>query len=362
MSKKKSDAAAGENGIKVGRPMNVYVTKDSPAGRAYEKARGLPIDPKILAPGLPKTPAQDLVFHGGKTIHDLHFVNYYVGGKSSWDTGEVTSIDKAIAGAMSDRQLNNVMAQYFDDDNISSKFERSEILEGDIPATFFKDTGEKLLENLHSDGKLDNFDLGSTVFNFILPKKMVLSTDLSTDLSGEASRSTQKKPNHRDNDNDEAGDKPFFPEREADSTRGLGGFHGSMHVGTGGGQKTIYYSFNVYSEKMDNGRINGIPVFDENWKNIVATLYHELNEARTDPDVGDVINGGSINLLGWNSRRGQECGDFPVEEAFGAGKPGLVMNEVAIDGNQIVPIQLQYSNFVHGPEGRIPNPHPHNPH
>jgi hypothetical protein len=26
-------------------------------------------------------------------------------------------------------------------------------------------------------------------------------------------------------------------------------------------------------------------VFDQPWKNVLATFYHELNEARTDPDV-----------------------------------------------------------------------------
>jgi hypothetical protein len=30
---------------------------------------------------------------------------------------------------------------------------------------------------------------------------------------------------------------------------------------------------------------NGIPAFDESWKNVVATFYHELVEARTDADV-----------------------------------------------------------------------------
>ena len=353
---KNSGFAAGTSEVKAGLPMNVYVTSDSDAGRAYEKTRGLPIDPNALAPGLPKTPAEDLVFHGGKTIHDLHFVNFYLGGKSSWDLEEVKSIDQAIDGAMSDRQLNNVMTQYFDDDNISSKFDGSEILEVDTPPTFFNDTGEKLVEDLHSEGKLDNFDLESTVFNFILPKKIVLETKTSE----QAAKSTQKKPDHNDDDKDEDGEKPFFPEVEANSLRGLGGYHGSIHRETGESRKTIYYSFNAYSEKMDDGRTNGIPVFDENWKNIVATLYHELNEARTDPDVGDVIKGGPIELLGWNSRNGQECGDFPVEEAFGSGNPGLVMKEVAIDGNQVVPIQLQYSNFVHGPEGRISHPHPRN--
>jgi hypothetical protein len=39
---------------------------------------------------------------------------------------------------------------------------------------------------------------------------------------------------------------------------------------------------------------------------------------------------------------------------------GLVMKEVPLtDGSGVVPIQLQYSNFAHGPEGPIPSPHPH---
>jgi len=39
--------------------------------------------------------------------------------------------------------------------------------------------------------------------------------------------------------------------------------------------------------------VNGIPVFDEPWKNVVATFYHELNEARTDADVEDAIRAGN---------------------------------------------------------------------
>jgi hypothetical protein len=45
----------------------------------------------------------------------------------------------------------------------------------------------------------------------------------------------------------------------------------------------IYYA--VYSEIRPDGIVNGIPVFDQPWKNVLATFYHELNEARTDPDV-----------------------------------------------------------------------------
>ena len=41
----------------------------------------------------------------------------------------------------------------------------------------------------------------------------------------------------------------------------------------------------AYSEVLPDGRENGIAVFDESWKNVVATLYHEIIEFKTDPDV-----------------------------------------------------------------------------
>ncbi len=107
------------------------------------------------------------------------------------------------------------------------------------------------------------------------------------------------------------------------------------------------------------GTTNGIPVFDTPWKNVVATFYHELNEARTDADVEDAIKAGNdptaTKFLGWTSRQGEECGDFPV---FEANPLTLVFQEVSLTtGNGKVPIQFQYSNAVHGPEGPIPNPH-----
>ena len=51
----------------------------------------------------------------------------------------------------------------------------------------------------------------------------------------------------------------------------------------------VYYSVDVFSERRPDGSANGIPVFRERWKNVVATLYHELQEARTDPDVEDAF-------------------------------------------------------------------------
>jgi hypothetical protein len=121
---------------------------------------------------------------------------------------------------------------------------------------------------------------------------------------------------------------------------------------------TLYYAVGVYSERRANGSRNGIVAFDKPWKNVVATFYHELNEARTDPDVEQVIQGGHASLLGWTSRQGEECGDFPV---FEANPLTLVFQEVPIAGAGTAPVQFQYSNFVHGPEGLIPTPDPPSP-
>jgi hypothetical protein len=121
------------------------------------------------------------------------------------------------------------------------------------------------------------------------------------------------------------------------------------------GANTLYYAVGVYSEQRADGTANGIPVFDLPWKNVVATFYHELNEARTDPDVQQVIAGGRSSLLGWTSRRGEECGDFPV---FEANPLSLVFQEVPLTKGGTAPVQFQYSNYVHGPEGPVATPRP----
>ena len=137
----------------------------------------------------------------------------------------------------------------------------------------------------------------------------------------------------------------------------MSGYHGSVVVADEG---RVYFSVGVYSERFANGTTNGIPVFAQPWKNMVATLYHQLVEARTDPDVEDAIRY-SVDLnadrnLGWVSDSGQEVGDFPIH----ADVPlTSVVREVPLaDGSGHVPVQLPYSNFVHGPEGPISMPHP----
>jgi hypothetical protein len=136
-----------------------------------------------------------------------------------------------------------------------------------------------------------------------------------------------------------------------DSEHGLGGYHGSIHVK----RHTIYYAVAVYSEGT-----NGIAVFPEGWKNTCAVFYHELCEARTDPDVEDAIRAGSSprahDFLGWYSPRGGEIGDIPLEEA-GANLASVLKEVKLASGSGSVPVQLMWSNAVAGPEGPIARKH-----
>jgi hypothetical protein len=201
---------------------------------------------------------------------------------------------------------------------------------------------ENLVNTLYTDGKLGGYDLTSTIFNVMLPSGTVLS-DQDTGSGG----SPHKRHGHPRKHHAAEGVK-----EAVDSLHGLGGYHGSIHAG----QDTIYYAVGVYSEQQPDGTVNGIPVFDQPWKNVVATFYHELNEARTDADVEDAIRAGNgTSLLGWVSQQGEECGDFPV---FEANPLTQVFQEVELtDGSGTVPIQFMYSNAVHGPEGPISQPH-----
>jgi hypothetical protein len=304
--------------------------------------------PSALAPGLPATPEHDLTFHGGSTIADLVFTNFYVGGSDAWQPSDIQSIDKALAAAMSDKDLNNVMCQYFPTGQISSTFRGSQVLVGPPPQTVSQGDVETLVRTLYQAGTLDGFDLKSTVFNFMLPSGTILNTNAapttgtisasveSAQLMSTATKSAQVGLPH---------------EEEEDSTQGLGGYHGSIHVGPAPNEQTVYYAVGVYSDQRPDGTVNGIPVFAQPWKNVVATFYHELNEARTDPDVEDAIRAGNdpsaVQFLGWTSSQGEECGDFPV---FEANPLSQVFQEVELtDASATVPIQLQYSDADHGP-------------
>jgi esterase/lipase superfamily enzyme len=333
--------------------MRVFVRPKSKAERGFRSRAVMPRT-ETLAPGLPLTPEHDLVFRGGKIIANLSFVNFYVGGYGAWNLNDMESIDRGLYDAMFDKNLNNVLAQYYPGEQISSKFLGSQVLAGPPPAVVSLGDVKNLVTTLFNAGQLDNIELSSTVLNFMLPSGTILNTNdtpttatinASLESLGTRARTPEAPPNEPVAHNDE------------DSTGGLGGYHGSVHVGAAP-RTTVYYAVGVYSEQLPDGTANGLPVFDKSWKNVVATFYHELNEARTDPDVEDAIRTGNdpnaVNYLGWTSEQGEECGDFPL---FEASPLSQVFQEVALtDGSGTVPVQFLYSNATHGPEGPIAAP------
>src|SRR4051794_22908853 len=90
-------------------PMNIVAARGTRAAHRARSRGGLPgttaVVPEAIAPGLPATPAHDLVFHGGKTIPSLTFTNFYIAGDSAWAQGDMKNIDHALAAAMSDPHL-----------------------------------------------------------------------------------------------------------------------------------------------------------------------------------------------------------------------------------------------------------------
>lgn len=273
-------------------PLDVVVRPCSEAAASYESA--------VLAPGFGRDPSLDLRFFGGKTLPHLRYTLVYLG---EWSPHERVELDHALAAAMRDRGLNNMLAQYFPGAGVTTTFTGSLMHPGPVPERVERDRVEALVAEL---------ELGPTVTCLLLPKGAVLVDN-----------------------------------GDVDSLHGLGGYHGSVKVNG----KERYYAVAVYSDGD-----NGIVAFDEPWKNVCATLYHELQETRTDPDVEDAIRLGSApgadRLLGWYSPRGGEIGDIPMAEA--RLQLGLVMREVPLaDGSGTVPIQLLWSNAVGGPEGPV---------
>lgn len=296
-------------------------------------------------------PNEDLIYRGGRIIHDLSYVNLYVSGDTEWSAADVERIDRSLSAAMRDRNLNNVLLQYYENQSISSTALPSHPLTGYTPRTVTRGDLQNYAAYLHQQGFLDSYDLGNTVFNFLLPPGTVLTVESQAANSvGDGTDSLASAGTFETYD--------IVPEsEEGDSLSGLAGYHGSVVVANGG---RVYYSVSAYSERFTDGATNGIPVFAEPWKNVAATLYHQLVEARTNPDVEDAIrDSNDLNAdrnLGWVSDGGREIGDFPLHSNIPLTS---VVTEVPLaDGSGRVPVQLPYSNFVHGPEGPIPQPHP----
>lgn len=314
------------------RPARGVFAPGSTAQRSVLE-RAAPLS-EVLAPGFRPTSRHDLHYFGGRLIPHMRVLNVYV-GSTGWTERVRGTIDEALGVALADPGLEDVMSQYFDRGETTCTLLASAQLLVDTPEVCDRETLQRLIAALPEHVDLSGIDLDVTLFNFLLPPGVILEDD---DSPGEAAEG-------------QATQNPAMMEHDAvSSLDGLGGYHGSLHTTDG---RSVYYAVCAWSDFDALGRPNGIPVFPDAWKNVVATSYHEICEARTDPDVEDAIRAGddaeATRFLGWMSSQGEECGDFPVFEARDLRMLFIEVPVAAAIGS--VPVQLQYSNRVHGPEG-----------
>ena len=217
--------------------------------------------------------------------------------------------------------------------------------ESQPPPVFHKDDAEHLAAELAAE-VLGGADPANSIINLMLPRGIVLSTE----PSGAAPEREPPAPGEEEGGEEEpegsakhAGTSHVADgdDNTVESTEGLGGYHGAVALA---GAAKVLYAVGVYSEGT-----NGIVAFDEPWKNVVATFYHELNEARTDPDVEEASDTNKNALLGWYSSTGEgEIGDLPINAC--RNNLSLVFKEIPLaNGTGTVPIQLMWSNDAHGP-------------
>lgn len=275
--------------------------------------------PKI-AYGFTPDPGMNLQPGRGRTLADLQFKNLYLG---SWTDSDMQSIDRALAGAMADPNLNHVIEEYFTQPITSTFLGGAQRRDSSLApgSTFDRDAVHQVLASLDLGG----IDTARTVFCLYLPPGVILDT------RSKAGVGDQRRV-----------EDIYDLDVTASSLEGLGGYHGSAEIG--GAQ--VLFAVSVYSQVIDH-KPNGIPFWPDQWKNIVATMYHELNEIRTDPDVEEAMRKQDDSYLGWYSQRGGEIGDIPLYEA--GPNLGLVMVEVPLVAGGTAPIQLMWSNKVSGP-------------
>ena len=289
-------------------------------------------------------PLPGLLYRGGRTIRDLSFKTFYYGSVWQQDPNSPvvnrlaatrTQIDGAIVAAMTDPQLNGILSQYFGGQPVSSAALPSEII-ANAPRTAspniaFNETDIRgVIAGLVATG-LVGLDLANTAINIVLPPGMSLEI-LGLDEQERPSGATVM---------------PGVPHDSPNYDSGIAGYHGSAAMQMAGKSVDVLYSVVVWSDGS-----TGIPVPGwDGWENVVATLYHELQETRTNPDVDRAIRTGDNGFVGWNTDPvdgpdGSDCreiADLPL--ILNNDRRYAAFARVAVAGlSAPVPIQLMWSN------------------
>jgi len=299
-----------------GEPLRIQATAGS---RVFEQRRvraALPgvafPSPKVVSAGTSKAPLCDLIFHGGKVMPQCEYQNIYLGSSADWCAADIAAVDYALRVASRHRSLDEILGQYFFGTKSVCEPRESLILSESKPALMGETDVQSKLLSLYDSGALNRANLECTLFNFVLPPKTVLTLEQSSSLDG------------------------------------LGGYHGSVSRLRDGRQITLYYSASVFSEVFGDGQEHGVCAFAEPWKNVSVTLFHQLCEFRTDPDVSDAVRHADNSFLGWMSRDGAECADTPIPSPLSSHEFAAVVCQE----DQGIPIHFIYSNSRHDLCGR----------
>lgn len=165
----------------------------------------------------PPQPREDLVFRGGRTLPQMSYKTFYVG--SGWADGAPASsranLDAALAAAMTDPALDEIVGQFFGGSNITTLPLPSTVLDLPLQQVFDKGDIHALAERTFMSGVLSAVDLDTCVVNFVLPPGAILSSE----GGGEAHLRVGRRAPLGTPDIE-----------EEDSRNGLGGYHGSIHI------------------------------------------------------------------------------------------------------------------------------------
>ena len=235
---------------------------------------------------------------------------------------------------MSDSGLQSVIQQYYNP-AISSRMLPSVVLPDRVPATIYKDQVEALAARIYGGGALGDADPGRTLVNIMLPRGVVLVDGFSPGFRPSAGTETEHERRLRA--------VVKVDEEDADSRHGLGGYHGSTNVaGT-----AVYYAVGVYSEDG-----NGIPVFDQPWKNVGGDVLPRAQRGQDRPGRGRRHPDRRQLQARLVLRQGRRGRRHPGPGGRDQPRPGLPEVELA-DGSGAVPVQLMWSNKDDAPARHI---------
>ena len=205
-----------------------------------------------------------LSYYGGRIIQDPRFVSLYAGG--FWSTSRGSSEKRHLDGC-------------------------SRTVPAGPHSTVWREFGV-------SPGKF----LGSATIPLARSQRVVTERDVQSIVAGSIRESGVAKPDGNTVYTLFLPPNVVLQHGEADSRKGLGGFHGSYIDPAS--RKPVYYAEIAYADKS-----NGVHFTNSPLDNISIAATHEWSEAVTDPDV-------NRGKLGWYDRTFGEIGDIPLTMGF----------------------------------------------